>query len=84
MVYDVSEDDVREKLKRLLEDYGAKRIQYSAFIADLEESQLIEVLQKAERLLKGTNGSLIAIPVCSRDEEKTISIGGLADETTVF
>lgn len=84
LVYDVSEDDVRDRLRKLLENYGAKRIQYSAFIAELEEPQLIEIMQKAERLLRGANGSLIAIPACSKDVEKTISIGGRVDETAVF
>ncbi|MEM0235147.1 MAG: CRISPR-associated endonuclease Cas2 [Candidatus Nezhaarchaeales archaeon] len=84
LVYDVSEDDVRNKLRRLLEDYGAKRIQYSAFTAELEEPQLMEIMQKAERLLRGVNGSLIAIPVCSKDESKRISIGRRMEETTVF
>ena len=84
LVYDVSDDDTRDKIRELLKDYGAKRIQYSAFEADLEEPTLIELLQRAKRLLRGSDGALIAIPLCSRDLEKTVTIGEEKDEESVF
>ncbi len=84
LVYDISDDNTRNKLRELLKNYGAERIQYSAFKAELEEPQLIELMQKAERLLRGTDGALIAIPICTKDQQKIISIGKQTHETTII
>ena len=84
VVYDVADDEVRDRVRGLLKDWGGMRVQYSAFHLELEEPKLIELLQILERLLEGVDGQVTAIPVCERDLSRVLVVGERLREDTVF
>ncbi len=75
LVYDVSDDDIRDKIRDLIRNWGGVRFQYSAFMIDLSEVELDELLRISARLISDCRGSVMAIPVCRRDLDKLIILG---------
>lgn len=57
-VYDISNDRVRNKVSQLCQDYGLKRIQYSAFLGDLSLNRQEELWLKCKRRLGRSEGNL--------------------------
>lgn len=57
-VYDISNDRVRNKVSQLCQDYGLKRIQYSAFLGDLSFNRQEELWLKCKRRLGRSEGNL--------------------------
>ena len=84
IVYDVAEDQVRDRVREVLKNWGGVRVQYSAFHIELEEPKLIELLQILERLLEGSDGQVTAIPICRRDQQRVITVGERLKEEVVF
>ena len=84
VVYDVAEDEVRDRIRELLKNWGGLRVQYSAFHLEVEEAQLIQLLQIVERLIEGCDAQVTAIPVCRGDVEKTVFLGSRFKEEVVF
>ena len=70
VIYDIVKDRIRKKIADVCLDYGLKRIQYSAFLGDINttrrralEEKLIEQLGKAE-------GKIEILSVCAKDYDK--------------
>ncbi len=61
--YDITDNKMRNKMCRLLKDYGA-RVQYSVFECELEPAELTEMLKKAAPFLNGTDDSLRVYSLC--------------------
>ncbi len=57
-VYDISNDRVRNKVSQLCQDYGLKRIQFSAFLGDLSFNRQEELWLKCKRRLGRSEGNL--------------------------
>jgi len=74
IVYDVSEDRKRKAIREMLKDLGGERIQYSGFRIELDEEDLIQLLGKFRRVLEGSKGRVIAIPLCERDLKRSIKL----------
>lgn len=74
VVYDVSSDEDRDRIREVLKNWGGSRIQYSAFKIRLEPAELNQLLQVLRRLLGEGKGSIMAIPVCKACEAKLIEI----------
>lgn len=49
LLYDVPDDGVRTKIADICLDYGLKRIQYSAFLGDLNRNRQEEIILKMQR-----------------------------------
>ncbi len=62
IAYDVAEDGKRAKLAHLLLDYG-DRVQKSVFEADLNSSEVEEILERASKYL-ASEDSLRLYPLC--------------------
>ena len=74
VVYDITEDDVRDKVRSALKDYGGTRIQYSAFVFDKSEVEMAQIMLKVKRIIGNTKGKVMAIPICARDVDKVVTI----------
>ncbi len=74
VVYDVSDDRARDRVRELVKDFGGERIQYSAFKVELTEPLLTELLNRSLEIIGSGKGQVMAIPVCRRDLEKMIEI----------
>jgi len=74
VAYDVEEDDVRRRVSQTLKDAGGVRIQYSAFMIELEEHQLESLLHKLRVIIGSSKGRVTAMPLCKRDLERMVTI----------
>jgi CRISPR-associated endoribonuclease Cas2 len=52
VIYDITDDDLRNKVAHLLKKQGLKRIQKSAFAGKITSSQRSEVIAGLKRLVK--------------------------------
>lgn len=51
VIYDITDDSLRNKVADILEDYGLERIQYSAFIGSLKRYQLRSLVEDLKTIL---------------------------------
>ncbi|OEG00198.1 CRISPR-associated endonuclease Cas2 [Vulcanibacillus modesticaldus] len=74
LIYDITDDKIRNKIAERLKDYGLKRVQYSAFWGKLNQNRREELMFRIQGLLSKTEGSIILIPVCERDRSQIIKL----------
>lgn len=75
VVYDVSEDEVRNRLARCLEGWG-RRVQESVFECDLLPERLTELTGELEREIRSPeNGNVRVYRVCATCLDASVGIG---------
>ena len=73
--YDISEDRMRRKIAKELQNYGV-RIQYSVFECDLTAKRYKELYAKLVKLtLELHEGSIRIYTICQNCQEKIVTIG---------
>lgn len=66
VIYDVPDDKVRNKIADVCLDYALERIQYSAFIGDMNSNRCEELLKKIKRHLGTKEGNVQVFPICDK------------------
>ncbi|MDA5111054.1 CRISPR-associated endonuclease Cas2 [Brevibacillus thermoruber] len=69
LIYDITEDKIRNKVAEVCKDYGMQRVQYSAFFGTMGRNYIEELEMKMKRLLKQANGSVIIFPLSKESIE---------------
>jgi len=67
VVYDIPDDRVRAKVADICLDYGLDRIQYSAFLGDLQRTHQEELMLKVKKRLGKRPGNVQVFPLCEKD-----------------
>lgn len=67
VVYDIVDDNKRNKVADVCIDYGLDRIQYSAFAGDLAPTHQEELMLKIAAVLGKRPGKVQLVPVCEKD-----------------
>ncbi len=67
LVYDIPSDRIRAKIADACLDYGLERIQYSAFLGELNHNRQEEIMQKVRRTLGKNAGNVQLFPICDKD-----------------
>ncbi|MCK4260996.1 MAG: CRISPR-associated endonuclease Cas2 [Halanaerobiales bacterium] len=67
VIYDVPDDKIRYKVSELCKDYSLIRIQYSAFLGNLNSNRQQELIMRFRRTLGGEAGNIQLFPICSKD-----------------
>ena len=67
LVYDIPNDRLRAKVADICLDYGLERIQYSAFLGELNHNRQGELLQKLRRRVGKQEANVQLFPICERD-----------------
>ncbi|MBP1356976.1 MAG: CRISPR-associated endonuclease Cas2 [Sulfolobus sp.] len=81
IVYDITDDGIRNKVADFLKKKGLSRIQYSVFVGDLTSSQLNDVesglylLIKGVKIEEGERLNIIIIPLTQTQFNQRIVIG---------
>lgn len=78
IVYDISHDGVRTKIADICQDYGLERIQYSAFMGDLQRTHQEELLLKVKKKLGKREGKVQLFSICERDMRLALAVIQLA------
>lgn len=72
--YDLSNDRVRNKVSKTLENYG-KRVQYSVFECKITDVLLSKLYSQLVILMQGEEGSIRLYTICGNCETKLRIIG---------
>ena len=67
LVYDIPNDRLRAKVADICLDYGLERIQYSAFLGELNHNRQGELIQKLRRRVGQQEANVQLFPICERD-----------------
>jgi CRISPR-associated protein, Cas2 family len=75
VVYDVTEDDVRNKVAETLKAFGLSRVQKSAFIGRLPPALVKELAERLRKATRGANADVIILKVEKKVIDTMIRIG---------
>ncbi len=67
VIYDIADDRTRTRMAEVCKDYGLQRIQWSAFMGDLNHNRREELSHRLRSLLGGEDGCVQVFPVCDKD-----------------
>lgn len=67
VIYDIPDDRIRNKIVTACKDYGLKRIQYSAFIGNINHNRRDELYLRLRHTLGGNEGNIQLYPLCDKD-----------------
>ncbi len=67
VIYDIPDDRLRAKVADICLDYGLERIQYSAFLGDMNHNRREELLQKIKRKIGSNDANVQLFPICEKD-----------------
>ncbi|MYE90117.1 CRISPR-associated endonuclease Cas2 [Candidatus Poribacteria bacterium] len=70
VIYDIVKDRIRKKIADICLDYGLKRIQYSAFLGDINTTRRRALEEKLTEQLGKAEGKIEILSVCAKDYDK--------------
>ena len=70
IIYDISQTNDRNKVIKILQHYGLKRIQKSAFAGYMDSQQRDSIYNELEPYTNEEKNSIILIPLCDTCENK--------------
>ena len=70
VIYDIVKDRIRKKIADICLDYGLKRIQYSAFLGDINTTRRRALEDKLTEQLGNAEGKIEILAVCAKDFDK--------------
>ena len=75
IIYDISKDKPRKKMSDSCEQYGLYRVQYSAFLGNVNKNQMDELQLRAEELINEKTDAVYLFPMCEEDFKKVALVG---------
>ncbi|SJZ90822.1 CRISPR-associated endonuclease Cas2 [Selenihalanaerobacter shriftii] len=67
LIYDITEDRIRNRVAETCKDYGLQRVQWSAFFGKINHNLREELMMKISRILGDNEGNIQLYPICSKD-----------------
>ncbi len=67
IIYDIPSDKLRSKIADVCQDYGLDRIQFSAFLGEINHNRREELLQKIKRQIGKKPANVQLFPICDKD-----------------
>jgi CRISPR-associated protein Cas2 len=67
MIYDIPSDKLRNTISDVCLDYGLTRIQFSAFLGEINHNRREELLQKIKREIGQKQANVQLFPICDKD-----------------
>ncbi len=67
IIYDIPSDKLRNKVADICKDYGLDRIQFSAFLGEINHNRREELLQKIKREIGKKQANVQLFPICDKD-----------------
>lgn len=67
VIYDIPDDRIRNKVGEACKDYGLQRIQYSAFLGNMNHNRREELRLRLQRTLGKMEGNIQIYPFCDKD-----------------
>ncbi|MBM7623694.1 CRISPR-associated endonuclease Cas2 [Sporohalobacter salinus] len=79
LIYDISDDRIRNKVAETCKDYALRRIQWSAFLGKINHNKREELILKLGKLLGEKEGNIQLYPICSKDMKLHRELGRYAN-----
>jgi len=81
IIYDIPSDRLRDKVADICQDYGLERIQYSAFLGEINHNRQEELLLRIRREIGKKAANIQLFPICEKDLRlrKQIIVAGEKD-----
>ena len=70
VIYDIVNDRIRKKVADICLDYGLHRIQFSAFLGDINATRRRALEEKLTEQLGSAEGIIEVLGVCAKDFDK--------------
>jgi len=67
VIYDISDDNLRNAVSEVCKNFGLLRIQKSAFMGNLTSSRRKELRDKLKEVLGDANGNIQLFVICQAD-----------------
>ncbi len=67
IIYDIPSDKLRSKVADVCKDYGLDRIQFSAFLGEINHNRREELLQRIKREVGRKQANVQLFPICDKD-----------------
>lgn len=83
IIYDISDDKIRNKIAKLCKDKGLYRVQKSAFLGTINKNQLDELSIVCDDIIDQETDSVYIFPMCRDDFRKVILLGQAFDKKLV-
>ena len=83
VIYDITNDKVRNKIAKVCKDKGLYRVQKSAFLGTLNKNQLDELKIMCEDIIDQEVDSVYIFPMCDEDFKKVKLLGQAFDKNLV-
>ncbi|MHA1593912.1 MAG: CRISPR-associated endonuclease Cas2 [Candidatus Baldrarchaeia archaeon] len=74
VIYDISEDDIRNELREYLKDWGGEWRQYSVFELDIREEDVEKLLRGIRRIVRRGTGDVRVVFPCAKCYSKVSHI----------
>lgn len=75
VLYDVASDRLRNKVAQACSDYGLLRVQYSAFLGDINANRRAEFASRVKRLLGKADAEVRVVCLCDKDVKLMKTLG---------
>ncbi len=82
VIYDISDNRIRNNIAKFCKGYGLYRVQKSAFLGDLNKNEIDELGLRCEELIEDED-SVYIFPMCEEDFKKVKLIGKSFDKDLV-
>ena len=66
VIYDISDDEKREKLREHILNYSLRRIQYSGYLGEVDPHDRFVLSREVGKYLSSERDSIYIIPLCDR------------------
>ncbi len=83
VIYDISDDKIRNKVAKACKDKGLYRVQKSAFLGSINRNLLDELTIICEDIMDTEVDSIYIFPMCKDDFRKVILLGQAFDKKLV-
>lgn len=83
IIYDITQDKIRNKIAKICKDKGLYRVQKSAFLGTLNKNQIDELTIMCEDIINSDEDSVYIFPMCEDDFKKVKLLGQAFDKTLV-
>ena len=81
--YDITDDSLRAKIVKILEDYG-ERIQYSVFEFSVTELIFRRIMDSVNQIINSKEDSILVYEMCEADWTKRMFLGVRKDEENIY
>lgn len=80
VIYDISENNIRNKVASSCKNYGLERVQKSAFIGDVTKNKIEMLALEIKEVLAGSHDCVFIFPTCKNCYDEKIIEGAFDEE----